>query len=144
MYNPNTIIVCASGYFNPLHEGHINYLNEARGLGDELYVIVNNDHQVWLKGSTPFMSLRQRQLIVDNLKCVTRAYGCVDTDRTVCKTLELLKPNIFANGGDVIEENCGEAEICRKLGIKMVFGVGGTEKIQSSSSLLERIKSSNS
>ena len=128
-------IVCASGYFNPLHRGHISYLNEAKKLGDYLIVIVNNDFQIGLKGSKRFMDEKERCIIVNNLKCVDEVRLSVDMDETVCKSLELIKPNIFAKGGDRTIDNIPEREICEKIGIKMVFNVG-EDKIQSSSNLL--------
>jgi len=128
-------IVCASGYFNPLHRGHISYLNEAKKLGDYLIVIVNNDFQIGLKGSKRFMDEKERCIIVNNLKCVDEVRLSVDMDETVCKSLELIKPNIFAKGGDSTIDNIPEREICEKIGIKMVFNVG-EDKIQSSSNLL--------
>ena len=128
-------IVCASGYFNPLHRGHISYLNEAKKLGDYLIVIVNNDFQIGLKGSKRFMDEKERCIIVNNLKCVDEVRLSVDMDETVCKSLELIKPNIFAKGGDSTIDNIPERKICEKIGIKMVFNVG-EDKIQSSSNLL--------
>jgi cytidyltransferase-like protein len=129
------VIVCASGYFNPLHRGHISYLNEAKKLGDYLVVIVDNDFQVGLKGSKKFMDEQERCLIISNLKCVDEVRLSIDTDLSVCKSLELIKPDIFAKGGDRTIDNIPEKEICEKLGIKMVFGVG-EDKVQSSSNLL--------
>src|SRR5688500_13878685 len=102
------IIVCASGYFNCLHRGHIRYLEAAKALGTKLVVIVNNDLQVKLKGSTPFMNENERLEIIKALRCVDAALLSIDVDRTVSKTLELVQPHIFANGGDVAKENCRE------------------------------------
>lgn len=131
------IIVCASGYFNPAHIGHIRYLQAAKSLGTHLVVIVNNDLQVKLKGSIPFMNEDERLEIIQSLRCVDSAVLSIDKDRTVSKTLELVQPHIFANGGDVAFEDCREASVCDRLGIYMVFGVGGSEKLQSSSNLLK-------
>lgn len=134
-------VVAASGYFNPLHAGHLNYLCGARELGDLLVVIVNNDDQVRLKGSRPFMGQWERQKIVKSLRYVDYAVCALDHhDTSVNHSLELLRPDVFANGGDVgSEADCREAETCRRLGIEMAFGVGGTDKIQSSSRLLARV-----
>lgn len=130
-------VVVASGFYNPLHLGHIRYLEASRRLGGQLVVVVNTDEQVRLKGAVPFMPEGDRLAIVSALKCVDYAVLAVDTDRTVCRTLSLLNPRVFANGGDVSSEaDCREAEVCRKLGIRMEFGVGGSEKLRSSSELI--------
>ena len=131
-------VICASGYFNPLHVGHIQYLKAARALGDSLIVIINNDDQVKLKGSIPFMSEDDRAVIIKELACVNAVIIAVDKDSTVNATLELVRPSVFANGGDVTPDNFREAETCKKLKITPVFGVGGATKIQSSSALLGR------
>lgn len=129
------IKVVTSGYFNPIHIGHIKLLKEAKKLGDKLIVIVNNDEQVKLKGSTPFMNELERAEIVANIKCVDGVVVSIDNDRTVSKTLKLLKPDIFAKGGDSTPDNTPE----RDLGINIIYGVGGN-KIQSSSWLKKNIK----
>lgn len=133
MINLNKI-VATSGYFNPLHIGHLNYLKAAKKLGNKLIVIVNNDIQCKFKGNN-FMNETERMDIIAELKCIDEVILSIDTDKTVCKTLKLLKPNIFANGGDRFANNIPEYNLCKKMGIKMVFGVGG-KKIQSSSKLL--------
>ena len=135
----STVVV--SGYFNPLHEGHIQYIKAAKALGDYLVVIVNNDEQVCLKGSYPLMTVGERAAIVAELKSVDKVVISIDEDLTVCKTVEALHPcpTIFANGGDRGEEDVPEKGICDKLGITMVFGVGG-DKIQSSSEICKRIR----
>lgn len=135
------ILVMVSGYFNPLHVGHLKMLNDAKRLGNKLVVIVNNDEQVLLKGSTIFMNERDRLEIIKNLSSVDYAIVALDEDGTVCKMLSFIKPDIFANGGDVNADNCKEEKLCKKLGIKTIYGVGGTDKIQSSSSLLNNLKS---
>jgi D-beta-D-heptose 7-phosphate kinase/D-beta-D-heptose 1-phosphate adenosyltransferase len=128
--------VAVSGYFNPLHVGHLRMLKEAKKLGDILVVIVNSDAQVKLKGSVPFMNEKDRMEIIGALKPVDKVILSIDKDKTVCKTLAKIKPDIFANGGDrATTRDIPEDKICRKLGIKMVFGVGG-KKINSSSRLL--------
>lgn len=93
-------IVCTSGYFNPLHKGHVEYLEKAKELGNYLVVIVNNDHQRALKGSKEFMDQEERMTIVRALRCVDEVVLSVDTDSTVCETLRKIKPHIFAKGGD--------------------------------------------
>jgi cytidyltransferase-like protein len=92
--------VCISGYFDPLHVGHIEYINKAKKLGDYLVVIVNNNLQCKLKKGKFFMDENDRVEIVKNLKSVDEVFLSIDSDKTVCKSLEKLKPSIFANGGD--------------------------------------------
>jgi cytidyltransferase-like protein len=133
-------VVVASGYFNPLHSGHVKLLEEARKLGDYLIVIVNNDKQVKLKGSVPFMKEGERMKIVSSLKCVDEVVLSIDKDRTVVKTLASI-PNvkIFAKGGDSTPSNVPEIAICEAKGIELVLGVGG-KKTQSSSWLIKNAR----
>ena len=128
--------VAVSGFFSPLHSGHINYFKEAKNLGDKLIVIVNNDKQCELKGNI-FMNEHERMDIIRNLRMIDEVVLAIDTDMSVCKTLEMIKPNIFANGGDRFSTNIPEYKLCKRLGIKTVFGVGG-EKTQSSSNILKK------
>ena len=122
-------VVAISGYFNPLHAGHLDYIEAAKKLGDKLVVIINNDKQVVIKGSKPFMKEEDRIRLVNALREVDEAVLSVDEDATVCKSLELVKPDIFANGGDRTKENVPENDICKELGIKQVFNVGGKKVI---------------
>jgi cytidyltransferase-like protein len=133
-------IVCASGFFNPLHRGHVEYLEKAKSLGSYLIVIVNNDHQRELKGSKHFMDQEERSKIVAALRCVDEVIIARDIDGSVCKTIEMMSPvpHIFAKGGDRFSNEIPESEVCRRLGIHMVDGLGA--KVQSSSWLLEEKK----
>jgi len=131
-------VVVASGYFDPIHYGHIEYLKQSKDLGDTLIVIVNNDRQATLKKGKPFMKAAERVKLVRSLECVDAAIESLDDDRTVCKTLGALHPDIFANGGDQFNTSIPEAKICNELGIEMRDGLGG--KIQSSSWLLKDAK----
>lgn len=128
-------IVAASGYFNPLHRGHVEYLERAKSLGDKLIVIVNSDHQRALKGSKEFMHQEERMIIVQALRCVDEVVLSVDKDSTVCDTLRMIKPDIFAKGGDRFATEIPESKVCDELAIQMVDGLGN--KIQSSSWLLK-------
>ena len=125
--------VAVSGYFDPIHIGHLEYLKMAKDLGDYLIVIVNNDHQSNLKKGKSFMNELDRVEIVKALKLVDEVFLSIDKDRTVCKSLEKLKPDIFANGGDRSTEEIPEAEVCVNFNIKMIDGLG--DKIRSSSEL---------
>jgi D-beta-D-heptose 7-phosphate kinase/D-beta-D-heptose 1-phosphate adenosyltransferase len=135
-------IVIASGYFNPLHVGHLEYLELAKKLGDKLIVIINNDEQVKIKGSTPFMNQEDRLRIVKGLKCVDEVFLSIDEDASVCKSIEFLAKtkgaNIFAKGGDRNTGNIPEKEICDKLEIEIIDGLGA--KIRASSELIKNSK----
>ena len=135
--------IIVSGYFNPLHKGHIEYINTAKSLVDTLFVVVNNDQQRALKGSKEFQEETERLFIVSNLKAVDHALLSIDSDRTVCATIAKIAKTYgetytlaFANGGDQNNRSIPEAPICEKLGIALIDGLG--EKIQSSSWLLKK------
>ena len=132
-----------SGYFNPIHKGHIEYFNNAKALADELFVIINNDHQRALKGSKEFQQEQERVYIVSNIKSVDHSILSIDGDRTVCKTIEKIALDFsseyelrFANGGDQNNNTIPERSICDQMGITLVDGLG--DKIQSSSWLLNK------
>lgn len=136
-------IVIVSGYFNPVHKGHLEYFSKSKSIGDKLFVIVNSDLQRELKGSKEFQLEDERKLIVSNLKMVDEVFISVDTDRTVRETLRYIhslygKDNelLFTNGGDQNNEIIPERPVCEELGIVLVDGLG--DKIQSSSWLLSK------
>lgn len=134
-------IACVSGYFDPIHIGHIEYFKLAKQSADQLLVIVNNDEQAMLKKGKPFMPADERIQIIQELKCVDFVVKSIDTDRTVCKTLEFVtpRPTFFCNGGDQNNNSIPEAKICQQLGIELIDGLGN--KIQSSSWLIKGTKS---
>jgi D-beta-D-heptose 7-phosphate kinase/D-beta-D-heptose 1-phosphate adenosyltransferase len=130
-----TIIV--SGYFDPIHVGHLEMLSLARALGDELVVIVNGDVQAKMKKGRSFMREEDRLEIVKSIKHVDSAFISIDENATVCKSLKRVRkmyPHnelVFANGGDRKDYEVPEAQACEKLDIEMVDGLG--DKIRSSS-----------
>lgn len=140
MSDKNKIRVAVSGYFDPIHVGHLEYLKMAKELGDSLVVIVNNNYQCKLKKGKPFMDQNDRIEIIKALRFVDEVFLSIDQDRTVRKSLEVVKPDIFANGGDRATSEVPETPVCKKYNIKMVDGLG--DKIRSSSNLtgLKEIK----
>jgi cytidyltransferase-like protein len=124
-------VVVVSGYFDPIHVGHLELMEKAKSLGDKLIVIVNNDKQVIMKrGKDPFMNQGNRKKLIESIKHVDEAFISIDEDRSVCASLRAIKPDIFANGGDRHQGEVPETSVCRELGIDMVDGQG--EKIASS------------
>ena len=107
----------------------------AKQLGDKLIVIVNNEAQTIAKKGKEFMPIKERVEIIKALRCVDEVVISIDTDKSVCKTLEMIKPDIFAKGGDRYSYEIPETPVCKKLGIKIVDGLGA--KIQSSSNLIK-------
>ena len=134
--------IIVSGYFNPIHKGHLEYFNNAKALADELFVIVNNDFQRGLKDSKEFQKEDERLFIVQNIKAVDKAFLSIDKDRTVCASIKEIYQKFhkkydlgFANGGDQDNNSIPEVPICKEFGIELIDGLG--EKIQSSSWLLK-------
>ena len=135
--------IIVSGYFNPIHKGHLEYFNNAKAKADKLFVIVNNDLQRQLKGSKEFQDENERMVIVSNIKAVDKAILSVDSDRSVCKTIMNIAKEfggkyelIFANGGYQNNDIIPEKDICEKMRITLIDGLG--DKIQSSSWLLNK------
>ena len=137
----NTAII-VSGYFNPIHKGHIEYFQKAKNMADVLFVIVNSDYQREIKGIKPFQDEAERLIIVNNIKAVDKVFLSIDKNRTVCNTIEKIFNEFgskfklyFANGGDQNNNTIPEKDVCKKLGIDLIDGLG--DKIQSSSWLIK-------
>ncbi|MDP3741122.1 MAG: adenylyltransferase/cytidyltransferase family protein [bacterium] len=142
--------VAVSGGFDPVHVGHIELFKKARALGDKLVVILNNDNWLKKKRGFVFMNENERKEVllairyIDNV--IITSHQDNPTDMSICRELETLKPDIFANGGDRDKKDAdnkssslnSEQELCDRLGIKMVFNLG--EKVQSSSELVKKVK----
>jgi D-beta-D-heptose 7-phosphate kinase/D-beta-D-heptose 1-phosphate adenosyltransferase len=137
------IVVAVSGGFDPIHIGHVRMFEEAKKLGNELVVILNNDHWLKKKRGVVFMSQNERKEIVGAFKPVDRViftkHQSNPKDMSVASDLLVLKPNIFVNGGDRKPGNIrpAESDICTKIGCREVFNIGRGDKIQSSSQLLD-------
>tara|TARA_A100001015_G_C14587906_1_gene555467 strand:+ start:91 stop:519 length:429 start_codon:yes stop_codon:yes gene_type:complete len=141
MSKPKAIVV--SGYFNPLHKGHLELFEKAKGAGDELWVIVNSDLQRVLKGSKEFMDENERFIIISAIGIVDKALISIDKDKTQRATLADLADKFsekyelyFANGGDQNNDTIAEVPVCKEKGIGLIEGLG--DKIQSSSWLLNK------
>ena len=132
--------ITISGYFDPIHVGHIEYINNAKKLGDWLVVIVNNNNQCVLKKGRYFMDEMDRVLIVKNIKAVDEVFLSIDEDKTVCKSLKKVNPDVFANGGDRKNYEIPESKVSKENNIQIIDGLG--DKIRSSSDLtgLKEIK----
>lgn len=126
---------CVSLYGNPLHPGHIDLINYAT-LWGEVIVIVNNDKQVALKGSTPFMNERLRLEMVNAIRNVEYTILSIDTDESIAQTLKLINPRVFINAGDRYTPNDKELAVCREMQIPMMF-VPHLPKRESSSKLID-------
>ena len=134
-------IIAVSGGFDPLHGGHLRLFREAKKYGDKLVVIMNNDNWLMKKKGFVFMKQDEREDIlrsiryVDDVIVTNHIKDC--EDMSVCKELEKLNPNIFANGGDRFEWNIPEVNVCRRNNIRLLFNIGGT-KTNSSTELVKK------
>ena len=140
MKENNHRLVMVSGGFDPVHIGHVRMFEEAKKLGDELVVVINNDNWLRFKKGFAFMTEDDRKEIIESFRCVDRVILTAHTPHTddisVCRELRMIKPDIFANGGDRKSDNIPEYALCEELGIEMVFNVGHGGKVRSSSELV--------
>lgn len=127
-----------SGGFDPVHVGHIRMILEASKYGDVI-VVANSDDWLFRKKGFVFMEFEQRAEVLSSIKGVILVSGVDDSDGTVIEAIRRLKPDIFANGGDRKKHNTPEQFICEELGIEMLWGIGGENKANSSSELVERV-----
>lgn len=136
------VTVAVSGGFDPVHIGHIRLFQAARRLGDRLVVILNNDHWLKKKKGYVFMPQKERTGLLESIRWVDQVvltkHPRNPKDMSVNEALRRIRPDIFANGGDRIRKNIPEVPVCRRIGCRMIFGVGQGGKVQSSSWLLDR------
>lgn len=127
------MIVCISGGFDPIHEGHLNLIEHAAEYGDVI-VLLNSDDWLKRKKGFIFQSWKTRARLLSSMRLVKAVVGLNDDDETVRDGLITIKPDYFANGGDRTNENTPELKLCMEMGIKPIFGIGG-EKIANSSQI---------
>ena len=132
--------IMVSGGFDPVHIGHIRMILDAARHGDVI-VVANSDDWLFRKKGFVFMEFEQRAEILAAIKGVVKVSGVDDSDGTVCEAIRRLKPHMFANGGDRRKNNTPEQDVCEELGVQMLWAVGGEDKANSSSDLVERVKS---
>jgi|TARA_R100001163_G_scaffold8274_1_gene8236 D-beta-D-heptose 7-phosphate kinase/D-beta-D-heptose 1-phosphate adenosyltransferase len=131
--------VMVSGGFDPVHAGHIRMIRDAANFGDVI-VVANSDQWLYRKKGFVFMDFNQRAEILNAIKGVILVDSVDDTDGTVCEAIQRLKPDFFANGGDRGRTNTPEMAVCEKLGVKLLWGVGGDKKLASSSDLVKNAR----
>ena len=131
--------VMVSGGFDPVHAGHIRMIRAAAKYGD-VVVIANSDEWLFQKKGFVFMSFAQRCEILYAIKGVVLVDSVDDTDGTVCEAIRRLKPDYFANGGDRGRSNTPEQSVCEELGVELLWGVGGDDKLASSSDLVKNVR----
>jgi cytidyltransferase-like protein len=129
--------IMVSGGFDPVHIGHIKMIEEAAKWGSVI-VVINSDEWLMRKKGYIFMPWHERVCIMGNIKGVHLVTGTDDTDGTVCEAIGYHRPDAFANGGDRKKDNTPEMEMCDELGIQMLWGIGGKDKPQSSSWLVNK------
>ena len=131
--------VMVSGGFDPVHVGHIRMIREAAKYGNVI-VVANSDEWLHRKKGFYFMEFQSRYEILDSIKGVITVDSVDDSDGTVCDALRRHNPTYFANGGDRGKNNTPEVVLCKELGIELLWGIGGDEKIENSSNLVERAR----
>ena len=129
-------LIAVSGGFDPIHKGHVRMIREAAKLGDVI-VILNSDDWLMRKKDYKFMDFIERSYVAGSIKGVIMTSGVDDSDGTVCEALRRIRPDAFANGGDRYDTNTPEMDVCKELGIEMLWNIGG-EKEQSSSDLVDK------
>jgi cytidyltransferase-like protein len=130
-------MIMVSGGFDPPHIGHIRMFKEASKWG-KVIVALNSDEWLMRKKGYVFMTFKERSEIISEFASVEYVMGFDDADNTACDAIVCMKPDAFANGGDRKKENTPEMDLCDELGIQMLWGVGGQDKPQSSSWLVNK------
>ena len=131
--------IMVSGGFDPVHAGHIRMIRHAAEYGDVI-VIANSDDWLYRKKGFIFMEWDRRVEILNAIKGVVLVDSVDDSDGTVCEAIRRLRPTYFANGGDRGRSNTPEQSVCEELGIELLWGIGGEEKLDSSSELAKKVR----
>jgi cytidyltransferase-like protein len=131
--------VMVSGGFDPVHAGHIRMIRHAAQYGDVI-VIANSDDWLFRKKGFVFMEWERRVEILNAIKGVVLVDSVDDSDGTVCEAIRRHKPTFFANGGDRGKSNTPEQTVCEQLGVELLWGIGGEEKVDSSSDLAKKVR----
>ncbi len=134
--------VMVSGGFDPVHAGHIRMIRHAAKFGDVI-VVANSDDWLWRKKGFVFMEYERRIEILNAIKGVVLVDSVDDSDGTVCEAIRRLRPTYFANGGDRGRSNTPEQSVCEELEIELLWGIGGEEKLDSSSELAKKVRDFN-
>ena len=136
-------VVVISGGFDPVHIGHVRMFEESKKLGDHLIVILNNDNWLKKKKGYFFMPEHERMEVLKGFMAIDEVFLSLHeddpTDMSVCAELKVLRPHIFANGGDRVQDNVPEVAVCNETGTEMIFNVGQGGKVQSSSWLVNNL-----
>lgn len=135
----NKPTVMVSGGFDPVHAGHIRMIRHAAQYGDVI-VIANSDDWLFRKKGFVFMEWERRVEILNAIKGVVLVDSVDDSDGTVCDAIRRHKPTFFANGGDRGKSNTPEQTVCEELGVELLWGIGGEEKVDSSSDLAKKVR----
>ncbi len=131
--------VLVSGGFDPVHAGHIRMIRDAAQHGDVI-IVANSDDWLYRKKGFVFMEWERRVEILNAIKGVILVDSVDDSDGTVCEAIRRLQPTYFANGGDRGKANTPEQAVCEEIGVKLLWGVGGEEKLDSSSELAKKVR----
>tara|TARA_R110000796_G_scaffold223298_1_gene339555 strand:- start:45 stop:533 length:489 start_codon:yes stop_codon:yes gene_type:complete len=137
--NDEKATVMVSGGFDPVHAGHIRMIRHAAQYGNVI-IVANSDSWLFRKKGFVFMEWERRVEILNAIKGVILVDSVNDTDGTVCEAIRRLKPTYFANGGDRGKTNTPEQSVCEEIGVELLWGVGGEEKIDSSSDLAKKVR----
>lgn len=131
--------VMVSGGFDPVHAGHIRMIRDAAKHGDVI-VVANSDDWLFRKKGFVFMEWERRVEILNAIKGVILVDSVDDSDGTVCEAIRRLEPTYFANGGDRGKSNTPEQAVCEEIGVQLLWGVGGEDKVDSSSDLAKKVR----
>lgn len=133
--------IMLSGGFDPLHVGHVRMIRAAAEYG-AVMIALNSDDWLRAKKGYAFMTWEQRCEILSAIRGVVGVVPVDDSDGSVCQAIELVRPDAFGNGGDRIYSNTPEKKLCERLGVQLVWGLGGG-KVESSSELVEKVQDEN-